>query len=452
MIGRIKVFTHTENLRGTALRGTIVVVFGAVGGHMLRFASNLILTRLLFPEAFGLMALVTVIIVGLTMISDFGPRTSVMQNPRGDEPDFLNTAWSIQVIRGVLLWLIVSILAAPISRIYGQPALAQILPVAGFGLVIEGFYTTNALSVQRHLNLGRYTILTLLSQTIHLVTIAVLAYYLKSVWALVLGLLIQPSVALLLYARFLPGIRNRFHLDGQSVREILTLGKYLFLSTIATYIIGQSDRTVLGLLVPIDILGIYGIGFALATLPPMLASAVSNSVVFPLYRMRHPSDAKSNQVRIFQARRLVTAAALGLSCALAFLGPWLVNLLYDARYGLAGPIIVVLCMANVPIIVLSGTMNAALVKGDSLRFMVINVATALCQILLLYFAVLSFGIVGAAASIGLAPLLTYPLLAVFLYRYRNWDVWGDAVLMSAGLALTGLASWLHFEKIVPLMF
>lgn len=95
------------------LRGGSWMVIGYGGNQALRLAANLILTRLLFPEAFGLMTLVNVILVGLQMFSDFGLVPAISQNPRGDDPDFLDTAWTIQVIRGGGLWLMTCLLAWP---------------------------------------------------------------------------------------------------------------------------------------------------------------------------------------------------------------------------------------------------------------------------------------------------------------------------------------------------
>ncbi|WP_282063782.1 oligosaccharide flippase family protein [Roseobacter litoralis] len=451
MISRIKAQLMGKGVRGRALRGTLSSVLLASGSHVVRFASNLVLTRLLFPEAFGLMALVQVIVMGLEMLSTFGLRIAVMQNARGDEPDFLNTAWTLQVIRGILLWLLVCSLSPSFANFYDQPILAQILPVASFTLVIRGFFPTKILSVQRKLQLGRYSMLTLVSQVINVVILSLLAYWLGTVWALVIGGLISPAIALVLFSLYLPGIRNRFRLEGAAMRDMLHLGKYLFISTIATYVITQSDRAVLGLFIPIDLLGIYGIAFALATLPAMLATTVAKSVVFPLYRMRHPADDPRNQAKIFRTRRMVASAATALSCGMAYCGPWIMDLLYDDRYSLAGPIAVLLCVANVPLIVLNGAMNAALSKGDSLRFMLMNVATAICQLGLIYIAVQGFGIAGAALAIGLAPLLTYPLLVVFLRHYNNWDPVGELGLMGLGFLITGGAVWLHWDRILLLM-
>lgn len=451
MFSALKSKLTTDNLKAKTLRGTFATIGLAGGGQVLRFVSNLVLTRILFPEAFGLMALVQVILAGVTMVSTFGLRAAVIQNERADEAAFLNTAWSLQIIRGALLWGAVCLAAQPFAALYSQPMLAQILPVAGLNLLIQGLYPTRVLTAQRHLQLGRYSALTLIAQVVQLFAIAILAYILNSVWALVIGLIIHPVVALILYDRYLSGPRNRFAFERESATQILSLGKFLFISSIATYAITQSDRMFLGLAIPVDLLGIYGIGFALAVLPITLAKMIANSVVFPLYRLKHPLDGPGNQVRIFKARRMVAASALAMTCILALIAPPVVELLYDDRYILAGPIAVLLCAANVGNIVVNGGMHAALSKGDSYRFMMMNVATGIAQVVLTYGFVWSYGIVGVAIAIGAAPLLTYPLFAVYLKRYANWDRVGDTVLMLAGFIMTSLAVLLYWSDIQQLL-
>ena len=451
VITRLRQLVSSDTVRDRALKGAAVSVAAVGGGHALRFASNLILTRLLFPEAFGLMALVQVVLSGLALLSTFGLRVSVMQNPRGDEEDFLNTAWTMQVLRGIFLWVMVCLLAAPMAQFYNQPLLAGILPVAGTTLLIQGFYTTNVLTAQRHMRITRYSWITLVAQVIQILAMSILAYVLQSVWALAIGSVFHSVVTLVLYKRFVPGIRNRFRFDRGSMLEIFKLGKFLFFSTIATYAITQGDRAILGLAIPIDLLGVYGIAFTLATLPSTLSNSVSNSVVFPLYRMRHPSESLTNRANLFRARRLVAGGTLALTVIMAIIAPGFVSVLYDDRYILAGPITVILCTANVPLIVFNGVMNAALAKGDSLRFMVMNVTNAVLQTALMYMLVMLIGILGAAIAIGLAQLISYPLLVVFMRKYENWDVRGDLLLLTMGLASTGLVCVLHWEEILQLI-
>jgi O-antigen/teichoic acid export membrane protein len=450
MISKFRDLFRRDGLKARALRAAFVSVMMSGGEHILRFASNLILTRLLFPEAFGLMAMVQVFLMGVNAVTTIGLRASVVQSPRGDDETFLNTIWTIQIARGILIYLIVVAFTPMIAKLYEQPILEQIMPVAALTVVINGFRTTKLLLVQRHIRLGLYAVLQLISQFIGLVCMSLLAWQLQSVWALVLGMLVAPVVANVLQLRYLPGPSNRLQFERESAREILKLGKYLFFSTIATYVIKQSDRAVLGLFIPVDLLGIYGIAFALATMPITLVEKFSTSIVFPLYRERHPMDAPENRSKMLRARRMSGGFSLALACFMAFVGPWLVEILYDDRYIQAGPITVLLCLATVPVIVLNGAMNTALSKGDSLRFMLMNVVTAACQAGFMYLGVKVYGIPGAAIAIAGAQLITYPLLVVFLRRYKSWDPLGDSLLMLGGFLMTGLAVWIHWDRILLL--
>ncbi|WP_416670812.1 oligosaccharide flippase family protein [Egbenema bharatensis] len=81
-----------SNLKKITLTGAFWTLIGYGGSQVLRFGSNLLLTRLLFPEFFGLMGLVNVFIIGLALFSDVGIGVSIVQNKRGEEPAFANTA------------------------------------------------------------------------------------------------------------------------------------------------------------------------------------------------------------------------------------------------------------------------------------------------------------------------------------------------------------------------
>ena len=104
-------------LMGRALRGSALTAGSFAITQGLRLASNLVLTRLLFPEAFGLMALVSVVVVGLQMFSDTGVGPAISRSPRGDDSTFLDTAWTINLIRGVLRWGLTCALAGSLAML-----------------------------------------------------------------------------------------------------------------------------------------------------------------------------------------------------------------------------------------------------------------------------------------------------------------------------------------------
>src|SRR5664280_1625218 len=85
------------SLRLRVMRSGGITAVGYAANQLLRFGGNLVLTRLLFPEAFGVMAIMQAVVLGVTMLSDVGITQSIVLHQRGAEPGFVNTAWTIQI-------------------------------------------------------------------------------------------------------------------------------------------------------------------------------------------------------------------------------------------------------------------------------------------------------------------------------------------------------------------
>lgn len=433
------------------MRGSAMTIISFGGQNVLRLASNLILTRLLFPEAFGLMTLVQVFMGGLQMFSDLGIQASIIQNSRGDDPDFLNTAWVMQIGRGVVLWLVACALALPMANLYGEPMLAALLPVVGINALISGFNSTNMATANRHLVLGRLTAVELGAQALGIVVMVVLAYLMQSVWALVIGGLFATTAKMLSFHLVLPGIKNRFHWEPAAVSQLLSFGKFIFLSTVAGFLINQGDRAVLGGYISLSALGIYNVGFYLGTMAFLLNQAAVSKVIFPIYRMRPPAESAGNQARAFRACRMVVAGILSITFVFAVSGVFIVDLLYDYRYSQAGPIVVLFSLTTVPQIALGQYSMVLLAAGDSKRFFYLLGSTAVFQMMFLFAGVSMFGIIGAAFAPGLATLVTYPLRISFARRYKAWDPRADAIFLTAGLTLNGFLCWVHRDAISTLV-
>src|SRR5271154_6168345 len=125
-------------LRDRVMKAGVWSIVGFGASTVLRFGTSLILTRLLAPEMFGVMAIASMVMVGLIMFSEIGLRQNVVQSSRGDEPAFLNTVWSIQIIRGFSLWLIASAIGLAIfiaqragfvvpGSVYSSPSLPPVV-------------------------------------------------------------------------------------------------------------------------------------------------------------------------------------------------------------------------------------------------------------------------------------------------------------------------------------
>lgn len=447
---RINHFFVGTNLKARAIRSSVLTVTNFGAGNVIRLLSNLILTRLLFPEAFGLMALVQVVLIGLQLLSDIGLRDAIVRDERGADPDFLDTGWVINIMRGIFLWLVAVALAAPMANFYNAPQLAELLPVAGLTALFQGFGSTRMLVADRELMIGRMTMLTIGTQILGVIVMIILAWWLQSVWALVIGWLVTSLSGAILSHIILPGVPHRFYFDREIAGRIVGFGKYIFFATVAGFVVSQADRAVLGKFVSLDELAIYNIGLMLATVPMLLIQALSIRVVFPLYARMPPSRGTAARREINRARRILTGGCLFGTAILAFSGVTLIEFLYDLRYAGAGPFVVLISVAMIPTIITYSYHRLTTAAGDTRRFAVVTVCLALIQLAALILGIQTFGLGGAAIAPAVATLVFYPALVVLIHKYKGWDPIHDIAYFIAGGAIALGSLWLSWDAVRPL--
>ncbi|MEM9435403.1 MAG: oligosaccharide flippase family protein [Pseudomonadota bacterium] len=440
-----------EGLQARVLRGTGLTLLSYSGAQMLRLGSNLVLTRILFPEVFGLMALVQVFMTGLQMFSDLGLRTSVIQNDRGDDLDFLGTAFTLQIARGVVLWAAAWAIAAPAAAFYETPMLAELLPMAGLTSILLGVSSMNIAWVNRHLRLGRLTALELGTQAVGIAAMVGLAILWESVWAIVVGGLVGSFARAILSHIVLPGPRVGPRWDPSALRDIVRFGKYIFLGTLAGFLVSQGDRAILGAYVDLTQLALYNIAFFLATVPLMASRMLADRVLFPLYRSVPPGESAANRGKILRARLGLTGATMAAAAVPALGGVWIIEFLYDPRYHGAGPMLVLLTLASLPALITAGHGMVLLAVGNSRDFTLLMVTAAVVQTGLMVLGIELYGLAGLILLPALGNVVIYPLIVGLVGRHGGWDWRHDLSYALAALAIAALAVWLNQAALADLM-
>ena len=424
-----------------------IVGFGS--GQILRFGSNLALTRLLFPEAFGLMAIVTVCFIGLEMLSDIGINTSIIQSKRGDDPDFLRTAWTLGVIRGLILWLCACLIAWPAAWFYGEPQLASMIPVSGLTSLLMGFQTTAIPQHSRQMKFGKLTVLRLISQAFGLTVTVLLAWQMRSVWALVLGGVIGTTFQTWLPYRVLPGIRHYIAIDRTCVREIIRFGRWLLFATAMGYLAGQAaDKLVLGKLVSPEILGIYSLAFMLAQLPSSVVAALMGQVFYSALSEVARNDDSRYAEKLHHVRDSIWRPLLLLIVSLGFFGPLLFETLWDSRYHAAGWMLQLL-LINVWFDGLNSSLNAALLaRGDSFASTVQNALMLLIGVPGMMLGYFHGDVAGLIVGMLAGKVAAHVAIHLLLWRQRI-SVWrqdcGAHLLFFIFAALVVLSSGLKIS-------
>lgn len=430
--------SSTNSIKKLAIRGAVWTVAGYGASQILRFGSNLLLTRLLFPDLFGLISLVYVFISGLLLFSDLGISTSVVQNKRGDDPAFLNTAWTLQVLRGSILWLLCLILAIPIAKIYNEPQLGLLMPIVGLSAVMAGFNSTAIFTLNRHLSVKQLAMFELSGQVISVVVMLIWAVISPSIWALVAGGLAAPLFQLIWSHRMNQDKPNRLTWDKSAISEIISFGKWIFLSTALTFLATQSDRLILGKLFSFEMLGIYGVAFTLADIPRQLMLAISSKVIFPTYAKMMELPRSEFRSKILRSRSIILLAVAVVVAGLAGCGDLVVTVLYDERYRAAAWMLPLLAIGTWPVM-LTQTIDPVLFTIGQPRYIAFGCFLSfLFYIIGIPVAFSLYGPIGAVISVSLSNLPPWLVVTYALWREKISVIRQDLIMTFIFLAIMGL--------------
>ena len=399
-------------LKKLAIRGAIWTIAGYGTNQILRFGSNLILTRLLVPEYFGVMAVVNTLRIGIELFSDLGITQSIVNNKRGDEPAFLNTAWTIQVIRGCVLWLFCLLITLPAAKLYNDHRLLWLIPIVGLSTIFDGFSSTSIHSLYRRMELGKITLFQLILQILGLFTLIVWCWFSPSILALGVGVVLGAIYRTVGSFWLIPGYTNRFAWERDAVKEIMSFGRWMFLATSVTFLNEQADRLILAKLLAFRLLGVYTIAYTLAGIPREIIKHLSYRVIFPTISNLLDLPRSSLRAKIIRQRRLILMGFAILIAVLVTVGDLVIAVLYDKRYVEATWMMPILSCGIWFSVLFYTTSPALLAIGKPLYSAQSNLAGFVMIGLGLPLAFYRFGTVGAIIVIALSDM---PLYIVNLY-------------------------------------
>jgi len=431
------------NLKRSAVEGAVLMFLQYGGSQLIRLAGNLALTRLLTPEVFGLMAMVQTMVYGLAMISDVGLQDSIIRSKRGDDPAFLDTIWTLKVIRGFAMFAACCVAAVPYARFYEEPILSYIVPAVGVGMAIRGFESTKLLRAGRHLKLRRVVAVEISTQILGLGATVLLCFFFPSVWSLIVGRVLTASTLTFLSVVAFPGRNDRFRLEGVARREITTFGRWILVSSVLTFLATSADRLVIGKVQGMRILGVYSVASVLAQVPAQALGQIAARVVYPMYSSVRREGGHLGTI-FDSARRPLLFLTGWILAAMVACGPSMVSLFYDHRYAAAG-LMVQLLSVSVWFEVLDGTNVSALKALGQPRAIATATALRVAVLAALPFGAIHGGIEGAIGVLVAASVARYAVTTFAIsthgvgawYRTLPATAW---ILVSAGAGYFGATS------------
>ncbi|MBB5211849.1 oligosaccharide flippase family protein [Microbulbifer hydrolyticus] len=392
-------------------------VFGGyVSAQFLRLLSNLILTRLLAPEMFGIMAIANVVVAGVQMLSDMGIQKNIIQSKKGTDTTYLDTAWVMQIFRGISLAAIIAGISAAVwfagpsfspESVYANPDLPLVLLILASSLIISGFRTTKSAVANRQLDMAKITAIDLSGQIISIVVMVILASNWPNVWALVAGTITSAIYRICIEYMLLPGHQNRFRFDLEFAKEIFHFGKWIFATSLLSYWVLNGDRLILGFDISAYEMGIYSIAVFIVSSLRGAINSLMQKVMYPA--MSQALRESSDCVTIYYRFRLpLDLLICSLSGFLIVAGEQVIWTLYDDRYREAGTFLSFLSIG----LLADRYRGLGLyyqAEGKPKQMMPIALTRAVLLAIGLPMALYEYDFFGAVVFLGIYPMLVVPL-------------------------------------------
>ncbi|MBN1788201.1 MAG: lipopolysaccharide biosynthesis protein [Sedimentisphaerales bacterium] len=409
-----------DSLTARGARGGMVLGVGLAVERTLRFVRHMILTRILAPEAFGVMAIILTASIIFETLSDVGVRQSVIHHKEGDKLEYINIAWWFQGLRGTILCLIGILLAPWIACFYEMPELRSLLRMAFLGLIFNGLMSPRTFVLEKRLQFGRFVFLTQGSGILGTFITVGLAFYLRNIWALVIGLVSETVIRCVMSFVLCP-FRPRLSIHRKSMNDLFRFGHAMFGLALLTVIVRQADIMVLGKVVSKDMLGLYYIALQLACQPVQLFERIVGGVLLPAFAEKQDNKESIRWV-VLSISRVVSLFSMPLLVFVIIYARPLLSIIYGARYGEVSVPFSILCLWGIICVQAVVTSSVFIAVGLPHLQRRIVALRALVLLSLIYPAVVFWGLSGAALIVLSAYFVTVIVSFMLMRKVINLNI------------------------------
>ena len=439
-----------KDLKEKTIRGGFARVTAQIANFAFRIGSLMIMARLLDPQDFGLVGMVTAFTGVLNLFRDFGLSTASVQRENVTEEQ-LSTLFWINVLVGVVLAIFAFAFAPLMVRIYHEPRLLAITMVLSTGFFFNALGVQHSALLQRQLRFTALAVINVVALVVSTIVAMGMAKLGFGYWALVamtIALPVVTTIGVWIAAAWVPGVPRH----GEEIRSMMRFGGTLTLNGLVVYIAYNMEKVLLGRFWGAEAIGLYGRAYQLINIPTEnLNSSVGEVAFAALSRVQNEPSRLRNY--FLKGYSLVLAMTIPITLMSAFFADDLIHVLLGPKWASAAvifrlltPTILIFAMINP----LAWLMFALGIVGRSLKVALVLAPIVMCG----YLAGLHYGPTGVA--LGYSVVMT-----LWLIPHIAWCVHGTGVSLRdilvtvsrplfSGLVGAGLAFAVHYVC-MPLM-
>ena len=369
--------------------------------------SAVILARLLDPTDFGLLAIATALIALSQGATQTGFESAIIQ--RQDKPeDFLNVAWTFELLRSLILFAVIFILAPVMGSAFDEPRATAIIRAASLTLVFQGLRNIGAVYFRKHFDFHKQFALEIAPLALYVPLVVLLAVFLRNVWALVWANLAASLLTCVLsYA--MHHYRPRLDFSLKKAASLFHFGKWILGNAIFVMARDQGTTMFVGKFLGIPALGFFNRADAFSTAIFQQVNDVVWKVGYPAYSHLHtsPHEFKSAYLKTLH---LVTLVGVPMAGGLFILSTDFVHLILTDKWLPIVPAIEILCLQAVVSFISTPALVALQASGRPAFVATVSLVGILVLVAVIYPLTSRFGVTGSVLALCVSTLAPAPFL------------------------------------------
>lgn len=371
----------------------------------LTIIKTLILARILTPSQFGIFGVASLILGILETISETGVNVILIQEKKTIN-HYVNTAWVVSIIRGIIISLIILLLSPLITIFFDSPASLPSLLLISLIPFIRGFINPSVVNYQKNLEFNKEFKFRSILISFEVVATIIFGLVLRNETALVFGMIVSAVVEVFLSFKLVQPI-PKFEFNLDKLNKVVSLGKWMTFAKIFDYLFTHGDDIVVGKLLGTYSLGIYQQAYKISTLPITEIGETFQKVTFPLYS-KMVGENKSLKKIYLKSLFTTLLIILPFSLILFLIPEKIVLILLGSNWLSAVPVLKVLSIFAVVKTIANGTFPVLLSYKRQDLVMILTFVGILGLGVSIYPLINIYGLVGAGFATIIGSLVMIP--------------------------------------------
>ncbi len=423
-----------QTLKHKAVNGVLWRIAEQGGKQGIYFVISVILARLIMPDQFGMIAMLTVFTNIAGVFIDSGFSTALIRKTNRSQADCSTVYW-FNIIVSVVCYFILFLCSPLVARFYDMPQLATILKVTSLSIVIGSLAGVHRTLLEAEMNfkaLTKFNVLALLVSGIAGIFFAYLGF---EVWALVIQNLVMMSIATI-SVWYKVKWRPSLIISRNSLREFFGFGSKLLASSLLNTLYSNIYSIVIGKVYKASDLAFYNRSSSLTQMTSSLPTGILQSVTYPtLCKMQHDDEALKQGYR--RTLRISAFVIFPLCLGVGAVAFPLINVLYTDVWIFSASLLSIMVFSRMWYPIHAINLNYLIVKGRSDLFFRLEIIKKIQGVIMLCITV-PFGIKAMCYGSVATSILALIYNSYYTGKFLNMSILSQLRDLAHILILSGI--------------